>query len=755
MAAPVLWGSEFLVNETTARSQLLPASAVLADGSIVVCFVDWSQAETSRSLDIRARIFNPDGTVKKSEFVVSSTSEGSQYEPDIVALSDGGFLIAWQDNGPPDPLIRVRAFDAMGNAPESDFVLGELTGSTLGYVSLAARADGGFTAAYGADDGRDYGVRFRSYARGDGGQWQAGDERAVSGTAGFDQLKPVVRTLTAQNDLLVYVDDGSQATDIRARIFARADGGVVKDITVAADVYQSGSPSATLLKDGRFVVTWMTGNLETHDLQGQIFDANGNPASAVLTLTTDVATAANPIVALDDGGFAIAFGHTLSGQDDPSDIHLATFDRDGVQQGSVGVTADPTAGQWDPSLSKLPDGRLVVSWTDYNPQGDSSETSVRARIVDPRQKAVNLTGTPFDDEYYGTGFDDTLAGAAGADELHGEDGNDTLNGGKGNDTLDGGDGDNDLAVFSGRRAQYQVTRNPDGTVTVEGPDGTDLVKNVRGLRFDDGAELLGANATPTGLALSSDLSLEENAPIGAVVGTLSATDADGDEVRYSLASGTSSPFAIRGNSLVVISTLDFETKPTHQLTIEAKDEFGASTSLTVTVSVTNAIETTPFTLQGTGGADTLIGEAGNDTVFGAAGNDLLSGEDGDDRLYGGLGKDQLKGGSGKDIFVFDTKPNKSTNVDRIEDFSVKDDSIFLDNKVFTKLGAGTFSKPKKFNSDMFVKSTKAQDAEDRIVYDRKTGALYYDQDGTGSKAQIKIATLAKNLALTHNDFFVV
>ena len=49
--------------------------------------------------------------------------------------------------------------------------------------------------------------------------------------------------------------------------------------------------------------------------------------------------------------------------------------------------------------------------------------------------------------------------------------------------------------------------------------------------------------------------------------------------------------------------------------------------------------------------------------------------------------------------------------------------------------------PKKFKADMFVNGKKAQDPEDRIVYDRKTGSLYYDQDGTGSQAQVKIATL--------------
>jgi Ca2+-binding RTX toxin-like protein len=56
---------------------------------------------------------------------------------------------------------------------------------------------------------------------------------------------------------------------------------------------------------------------------------------------------------------------------------------------------------------------------------------------------------------------------------------------------------------------------------------------------------------------------------------------------------------------------------------------------------------------------------------------------------------------------------------------------------------------------MFVKGSHARDREDRIIYDTKTGALYYDKDGIGLSAQIKIATLNKNLKLTHKDFFVV
>ncbi|MDP8920580.1 MAG: calcium-binding protein, partial [Pseudomonadota bacterium] len=115
----------------------------------------------------------------------------------------------------------------------------------------------------------------------------------------------------------------------------------------------------------------------------------------------------------------------------------------------------------------------------------------------------------------------------------------------------------------------------------------------------------------------------------------------------------------------------------------------------------------------------------------------------------------LYGEGGRDIFVFDTKTNKSTNVDRVEDFRSRDDSIYLENKVFTKLGSGTASKPKKFNADMFVQGKKALDREDRIVYDKKTGALYYAQDGTGSKAQLKIATITNKTKLYYHDFFVI
>ena len=125
-------------------------------------------------------------------------------------------------------------------------------------------------------------------------------------------------------------------------------------------------------------------------------------------------------------------------------------------------------------------------------------------------------------------------------------------------------------------------------------------------------------------------------------------------------------------------------------------------------------------------------------------------------LCGKLGNDILYGGRDKDAFVFDTKASKTANVDKIVDFNVADDSIWLDNAQFKALGSkGTLTKPAQLSAKMFWSGTKAHDKDDRVIYDKKSGALYYDADGAGSAAQVKIATLSKNLKVTYKDFFVI
>jgi serralysin len=331
----------------------------------------------------------------------------------------------------------------------------------------------------------------------------------------------------------------------------------------------------------------------------------------------------------------------------------------------------------------------------------------------------------------------------------------SISGGSGNDTIHGGGG-NDTVYFVFNSSQFIITHEADGTVTVADINpkraGVDTLMGVRFAQFADTTEVL-FNKAPTALGLSS-ASFSEAMQIGGVVATLSARDADGDALEWSL-NDPSGTFTLDASVLRLGKLADYESGVhTYNITLTASDAYGSS-SQSFTLNLTNAIETTGLLLTGTRGIDTLIGEAGDDAIAGLGGNDVLKGEAGNDRLSGGLGNDQLWGGDGRDVFVFDTKLNKSTNVDKIVDFSAADDSFQLDNAIFTKLGAGSLTKPKMLKSSVFVKGTKAKDAQDRIIYDKKTGSVCYDQDGTGSKAQAKIAILGNKAALSHKDFFVI
>jgi len=156
------------------------------------------------------------------------------------------------------------------------------------------------------------------------------------------------------------------------------------------------------------------------------------------------------------------------------------------------------------------------------------------------------------------------------------------------------------------------------------------------------------------------------------------------------------------------------------------------------------------TLSNTGdGNDRVVGSSAADYVLAGAGNDRVKGGGGHDRLVGGAGGDELWGGSGKDAFVFDISPAANAGVDKLPDFSVKDDTINLDDGAFVGLSRG------KLAGSAFVTGAVAKDTSDRLIYDKARGYLYYDPDGTGAEPQFPFAKLKAGLALKASDFLVI
>jgi len=155
-------------------------------------------------------------------------------------------------------------------------------------------------------------------------------------------------------------------------------------------------------------------------------------------------------------------------------------------------------------------------------------------------------------------------------------------------------------------------------------------------------------------------------------------------------------------------------------------------------------------LTGTNGNNVLTGQAGDDVIKGGAGGDRLAGYDGADLLDGGTGADHMDGGAGKDIFVF-SAPLSAANRDVITDFNRADDTFWLENAVMPALGTDTGA----LKSRYFFAGTTAHDANDHIVYDKGTGALYYDSNGIAAGGVTQLATLTNKPTLQADDFVVI
>jgi Ca2+-binding RTX toxin-like protein len=158
-------------------------------------------------------------------------------------------------------------------------------------------------------------------------------------------------------------------------------------------------------------------------------------------------------------------------------------------------------------------------------------------------------------------------------------------------------------------------------------------------------------------------------------------------------------------------------------------------------------------LVGYSGNDTISGFGGNDTLRGGAGNDQLYGGSGTDLLYGGSGRDVLSGGAGSDAFIFNTRPRGDgiAEMDIILDYDARD-VVVLDNDDFPSLGGAGYLQSYMFK---VVGFGGAVDANDRLVYNAKTGVLTYDFNGSAAGGRIALADFAGNPYLTAEDFYII
>ncbi|NRB32100.1 MAG: cadherin-like domain-containing protein, partial [Rhizobiaceae bacterium] len=174
---------------------------------------------------------------------------------------------------------------------------------------------------------------------------------------------------------------------------------------------------------------------------------------------------------------------TTTSVETPVTIDVLANDRDAEEDRQF---IDSFTDGGNGTVAEGPDGALIYTpnagftgtdtftYTILDARGETDTATVTVTIED--DGGPTITGTPEDDLICGTEEDD---------HINGGDGIDVFGGSQGDDILDGGDDGYNQVNYGGLPTEYIFTANPDGTVSVEKPDGagTDTLINVDGAWF--------------------------------------------------------------------------------------------------------------------------------------------------------------------------------------------------------------------------------------------------------------------------------
>lgn len=703
MPTPFRWGTEFLTNTTTVNAQIEPTITALSDGRFVVAWSDFSDNEGPNT---RAQVFNADGSPAGGEFLVNTTTSSSQDQPSVTALDDGHFVAVWSDFSQSDgdisgTAVRGQVFSGSGAKLGAEFLVNTTTTGAQNQPTVTALVDGRFVVSW-TDSSATGDDTSNGAIRGqifEGDGSKVGGEFLLNTATASQQMDPVIAALPTGGFVAAWTDYGSSLGDVRAQIFA-ADGSKVDGEFLVNTTTSSSQvlPSITVLATGSFVVTWV-------DTSGLGVDASG------------------------------------------AGVRGQVFEASGKKLGSEFLVNTTTFGnQSEPAVAALPDGRFVVAWTDGSETGgDASGLAIRAQVfeadgtksgfefivpttvsnwqVQPTLAALadgrfvvswsdgsqaggdmsNLAirGQIFDARTSGV----TLHGSMDADQYVGSSYADELSGQFGRDALSGEGGDDKLDGGEDNDQLYGGLGND----ALQGGSGNDSL-------FGD----IGSDALFGGAGNDT------------LTGGLGADRQEG---------GAGNDLYVVDNARDVVT----EAAGGGRDTVQTSVSFTLGLSSEVEVLRTgNALAFSAINLTGNAVGNTLIGNAGANVQRGLQGNDTLT------------------GGAGADAFTFDTALNKTRNVDTITDFSHADDTIRLENAVFTKLGA-----PGVLKAGALANWNAMDQADDRILYrhvdtgdkdtKKDTILLYYDATGGSTADAVLFARLTNQATVTlkAGDFLIV
>jgi Ca2+-binding RTX toxin-like protein len=518
---------------------------------------------------------------------------------------------------------------------------------------------------------------------------------------------------------------------------------------------------ATSLSDGGYAVVYCFDNVDDitqsdEKIYVNIYNANGTLRTADIRVdTVPSSDALTPeVFATANGGFKVLFGvyrpNTLSDQ-----IYSQQFTANGTKVGG-NTLVNTNVGEFAQTYTRsatLANGSTITIW---NSEGSFPTDSALDRN-EVRGTITNVNGTVVRGDFSLSDNYGTVGGGNGA----GYDVSALSNGGFIISHINYGF---ELGLGSGNTSYYTIFRtfNSAGRATSgkiiafasdDQPDDSRVAQLATGeivvvwsqdplpaqqqISDDIYGRVFSANGTPiTGVF---EVSVDANSRDRQSVPEIAALAGGGFIVTYTSGS------ADNDSDGIAARIFGRATAGNDRVTV---DQSGMMLGLAGNDTITGSGRSN--TIMGGDGSDRASGLAGDDRMGGGAGSDVLSGGDGRDRLSGGLGMDTLTGGTGADSFVF-ANTASPTNHDVITAFSSVD-ILLLDNAIFRALGAVGTLAPGLFK---MIGTGASADANDRLIYDKRTGVLYYDTNGSADGGRFAIADFDNRPTLTAGDIHII
>ena len=390
-------GAETQVNTETAAEQSEPSAATLSDGSYIVV---WRSDSSGGSADgsgfgIFGQRFAADGSPLGTEFQINTQAVNAQDQPDVAALTGGGFVVTWRDqNSSTDgssSAVSAQRFDNAGVSQGSEFVVNSTTSSGQYEPAIAELNDGGFVVVYRDDSGSDGSSSGVQGQRFDAAGNPVGTEFQVNTETGSFQYEPGVSSLAGGGFVVTWTSStsGSAGDGSGQGIFAQrydaAGNPVGSEFLVNTGVSGDQRESVVAgLADGTFVVAWTDRaalDASSWGVFGQHFAADGTPLGEQFRVNES--TSSNQyepaITAIDNGGFVISWRDDSGRDGSGAGVFGQQYDASAARvDGEFQVNTEFSSSQYEPALTHSAGGGFVALWSSLTSgtAGDGSSSGV-------------------------------------------------------------------------------------------------------------------------------------------------------------------------------------------------------------------------------------------------------------------------------------------------------------------------------------------------------------------------------------------